>query len=80
MQLVHEEPPRYRAYMLRMWEVRGEQPAQPSMWRFSLEDPETGKKRAFADLQALTGFLEAELGNERNGPADDLAVHARAID
>jgi hypothetical protein len=70
MQLVHEEPPRYRAYMLRIWEVRGEQPAQPSMWRFSLEDPETGQKRAFADLKALTGFLEAELGNERNIAAE----------
>jgi hypothetical protein len=76
MQLVHEEPPRYHAYMLRMWEMRSERPTQPSIWRFSLEDPETGQKRAFADLQSLTGFLQAELGSEGNGPADDLAAHA----
>jgi hypothetical protein len=62
MQLVHEEPPRYRAYMLRIWEVRSEHAAQPSTWRFSLEDPETGEKRGFPDLEALVRFLQAELG------------------
>ena len=62
--------------MLRIWEVRGEKPALPSMWRFSLEDPETGQKRAFADLQALTGFLQAELGTDGNSPADDKSAGA----
>ncbi len=62
MQLVHEEPPRYRAYMLRAWEVRSERAAQPSTWRFSLENPETGEKRGFPDLEALVRFLKGELG------------------
>lgn len=55
--------PRLRAYMLRFWEVRSRDPNRPSTWRFSLEDPHTGDKLGFADLEALVAFLETELAN-----------------
>jgi hypothetical protein len=59
--VIHQEPPLYRAFMLRCWEVRSPQPGGPTAWRFSLEDPHTGQKHGFADLEALNAFLEAEL-------------------
>ncbi|MFN8474927.1 MAG: hypothetical protein U0822_22255 [Anaerolineae bacterium] len=51
------EPPRYLAYMLRLWQVGSENgPA----WRVSLESPHTGERRMFASLDALLAFLRAE--------------------
>ncbi len=47
--------------MLRCWEVRSSDPGGPVTWRFGVEDPHTGQKHGFADLEALTGFLQAEL-------------------
>lgn len=49
--------------MLRFWEVRSRDPNRPPTWRFSLEDPHTGGKLGFADLEALVAFLETELAN-----------------
>jgi hypothetical protein len=62
--LIRSEPPRYRAYMLRCWEVRSPEPGGPATWRFSVEDPHTAQKHGFADLAALIDFLEAELSSE----------------
>jgi len=58
----YEPVPRYRTYLLRCWEMRGQHPDHPTTWRFSLHDSQTGQKRSFADLQALTAFLKAKLG------------------
>ena len=55
--------PSYRAYMLRCWQERGRQEAQPSLWRFSLEDPRTGRRQGFASLAAVTAALERELAD-----------------
>jgi hypothetical protein len=55
------EPPSYRAFMLRCWEVRRSQADDPVTWRFSLEDAHTGQKYGFADLEALLEFLKNEL-------------------
>lgn len=55
--------------MLRIWEERTQRLNQPPEWRFSLEDPETGKRRGFADIQALINFLQAELASSRPEPA-----------
>jgi hypothetical protein len=49
--------------MLRYWEVRSDTPDCAPVWRFSLEDPHSGDKFGFADLQALVEFLEAELAS-----------------
>ena len=59
--VIRAEAPRYRAYMLRCWEVRNPQPGGSATWRFSLEDPHTGVKQGFADLEVLADFLQAEL-------------------
>jgi len=64
-------PPRYRAYLLRCWEVRSEKPGRPSTWRFSLEQAGTGERHGFRDLESLVAFVRAELG--RNLPGADGA-------
>ena len=50
---------RYLAYMLRLWRVGS---GESAVWRASLESPHTGERRAFASLQVLLSFLEAEMG------------------
>jgi len=40
------------------------------VWRFSLEDPRTGRRRGFASLEALVVFLQAELACEQDEPSD----------
>lgn len=57
--------PPYRSQLLRMW---AEQPARrPPVWRFSLEDVETGQRCGFADLDALICHL-LELMEEQPDP------------
>jgi hypothetical protein len=51
-----EEPPRYLAYMLRMWQASSD---GRMVWRASLESPHTGERQGFADLRALYDFLES---------------------
>jgi len=65
---ISDQPPVYRSYLLRFWEERGEQPAR-RVWRCSLEDPETGSRHGFANLTALTDWLNAELAKPAPGPA-----------
>jgi hypothetical protein len=50
--------PRYRVYLLRLWEEKGA-PELAGVWRFSLQDPRTGEQRGFADLETLMAFLQA---------------------
>jgi hypothetical protein len=54
-----DRPPAYRSYLLRFWEERGAE-AAPSVWRFSLEDPQTTQRLGFASLAALTEWLHAQ--------------------
>jgi hypothetical protein len=58
--------PRYRAYLLRLWAVQTQDPGTPAIWRFSLEDPRTGKRRGFAHLEELTAFLSAQMQEEES--------------
>jgi hypothetical protein len=64
MPLIHENPPGYRAFMLRCWEVRSERRGRPATWRFSLECVETKEKRYLPDLDGLVAFLRDELASE----------------
>ena len=48
------EAPRYQAYLLRLW-LTGDDDA--AVWRASLEDPRTGERRGFADVNSLLAFL-----------------------
>jgi len=45
----------YRAYMVRMWQVRCD---GQLIWRASVENAHSGERRAFADLGHLFTFLE----------------------
>jgi hypothetical protein len=63
--------------MLRCWEVRSPEPGGPATWRFGVEDPHTGQKHGFADLDAFLYFIEHELavashtGHPRRVPGED---------
>ena len=69
-----DKPPRYRSYLLTLWEERSSDPKAPEVWRFSLEDPRTGQRRGFAGLEALVAALQREIASDRTskqliGPA-----------
>ncbi len=52
-----EQEHQYLAYMLRLWQVgRGRALA----WRASLEDPHTGERKGFSDLESLLAFLKEQ--------------------
>ena len=61
--------PRYRAYLLRLWDAN---PRGPSAWHASLEDTHTGERWGFADLERLLAFLTAEIGDGK--PEEDGSV------
>jgi hypothetical protein len=48
------EPARYRAYLLRLWQTGDGEAVE---WRVLLEDPRTGERHGFADLNSLLIFL-----------------------
>lgn len=60
----HSEPPRYEAYVLRRWEVRGTVVGSEATWRFSVEDSRTGEKHGFADLEVLLSYLRSRLAGD----------------
>ncbi len=67
-----------RAYMLRFWEIRSRDPNHPPAWRFSLEDPHTGDRLGFADLEALVAFLQTELADigRQTGSASNPSIRS----
>ncbi|MCL4489180.1 MAG: hypothetical protein M1570_13770 [Chloroflexi bacterium] len=50
-----KQPHPYWAFMLRLWQVRS---GSAVAWRASLEDPHTGERKGFADLESLLAFLQ----------------------
>jgi hypothetical protein len=69
-----DQPPRYRSYLLTMWEERSRDPDAPVVWRFSLHDPHSGERRGFASLAALLAALQQEIddsGNEQREGGED---------
>jgi hypothetical protein len=50
-----DEPRRYRAYLLRLWQADGDD-GHP-VWRAALEHARIGERRGFADLESLSTFL-----------------------
>ena len=48
----------YLSYLLRLWPVQVEETEYS--WRGSVEDPETGKRIGFANLDELFAFLEMQ--------------------
>ena len=59
--MLKRDPSHYCAYLLRCW--REPEPSL-SAWRFSLEDPHTGERLAFATFEALIIFLDRQLSDE----------------
>jgi hypothetical protein len=66
---VFQKPPRYRTYLLTIWEERSQDPALPVAWRFRLEDPRSGQRHGFGDFEEMMAFLRGELDG---GEARDL--------
>ena len=61
-------PPPYHTYLLRCWQERSTEGIEEvKVWRFSLEEPRTGRRRGFATLEALLSALQAELMAEQTG-------------
>ena len=58
-----ENPPRYRTYVLTVWEERGRDLTRPAVWRFRLEIARTGKRYGFATFNELVAFLEDQIGS-----------------
>ncbi len=57
-----KKPPGYRSYILRCWETPSLAAGHPGdTFRFSLEDPATGERQGFANIQALTEFLQSSM-------------------
>jgi len=48
----------YQVYVMRFWQEQIDSP----VWRFSLEDPNTGHQRGFSCLTELVAYLEGETG------------------
>ncbi len=48
----------YVSYLLRLWRDSREE----GLWRASVEDPRTGERRGFADLEALFEHLRQSTG------------------
>ena len=73
-----DERRRYLAYLVRFSDASTE---GPPLWRVSVEDPQTGRRRGFASLESLCAFfaeqitgrgVEHLLSADRNDPADAM--------
>ncbi len=51
-----ETSPDYHVYVLRFWSAESQWHPQ-DVWRFSLENPETGQRIGFGSLKLLSDFL-----------------------
>ncbi len=58
-----EKQPTYRAYLVRFWQ-EGD-----AVWRGTVEDPHSGQRHAFADVEQLLDFLRRQVGPD--DAADD---------
>ena len=56
-----DKPPRYRSYLITMWEERSGDTEVSVEWRFRMEDPHTGQRRGFANFEALVAALQQEI-------------------
>lgn len=66
-----DRPPRHRSYLLRVWEEPRQSPGLASVWRFSLEDPRTGRRQGFATLEEVIATVRSGLTHEDAEPHAD---------
>ena len=62
-----DRPVTYLAYLVRLW-----RDDETSPWRARVEEPHTGDRQAFPDLQSLFAFLEEETGTGREAAAGNI--------
>ena len=55
------KPPHYRTLLLTFWAERNQDQNSQPVWRFRLEDPHTGQRFGFANLEALVAGLEQRM-------------------
>lgn len=60
----------YRSFLLRLWRAKD---AEDSNWYASLEDPVTGKRKGFSDLDELVAYFQREFVEETDLPASDYS-------
>jgi hypothetical protein len=51
----------YVAYLLRLWREKG---GELTQWRASLQNPHTGEKVGFANLEAFFAYLRKKVAEE----------------
>ena len=56
-----DKPPRYHSFLITMWQERSQSTDVSVVWRFRMEDPHTGQRRGFADMDALVAALQQEI-------------------
>ena len=54
---------RYGTFIIQFWEEPSQQ-AQDTIWRFTLEDPRTGKRQGYTDFESLIEALRAKVEQE----------------
>jgi hypothetical protein len=63
-----QDPPRYHTLLVTFWEERNEDSNLPSVWRFRLEDPRTGRRQGFTNPGNLVGALKQEMEKVQQSP------------
>jgi hypothetical protein len=68
---VNHDPdgPIYQVYLLRPWRERPASPGQAAVWRVSLEDTRSSRRRGFGSLEEATAYLRARM--ERGSEGDE---------
>jgi hypothetical protein len=68
-----EKPPRYKTFLLTIWEDRDVNHSRLAVWRFGLKDPHTGQRQAYSDLATLGEALHTMISMVDNA-GDDVAT------
>jgi hypothetical protein len=58
----------YLSYLLRLWKVRQ---GENITWQASLDNPHTGERKGFANLETLVAFLEERMSETNCQEKDD---------
>ena len=66
--MFNQDRSRYCSYLPRCWQEPSLVHLGPAAWRFSLEDPHTGRRHGFANLEDLIAVVRRELEGEEGEP------------
>ncbi|MCP4428566.1 MAG: hypothetical protein GY803_29120 [Chloroflexi bacterium] len=75
-----DTPPQYHTFILRFWEERDPNEEEETVWRFSLNDPETDERYGFHTIEALTQFLERQMQRIINASKRDEPIASSSQD